>query len=328
MKENEIILGLNYRDFCSNNNIIYCDGTYINTLLVNKKINDFPFYIKDVFDNEETAVLSNERFLKLYEDNEYEEYYFDIKKEDTEKMFEIINNEELLMCFDFILIGESEGYLRYRVDVNDYKYFKGVDYDKYIVCLEKGYNCLDYINKFNSLIKIGDFEEIELLDFKIINETLNDKEIVISSLLSESINKKKGEVIPFYFKYNGKVKIVEFCIKDVINEEKYFLYQNSEWSINLFKNVLEFNESDLRIKNIVVYEDVNKGDYESDDLYKSAIEDLKNMIMSMKKKILFVTVFISVISMGVLIFLEIYQNKFKKQYFSYLRLLGVNKKGT
>ena len=143
MKENEIVIGLDYNDFCENNNIFVCDENYLKTLLVNKKINHFSYQIKDIFDNEETVFFSNKRFNKIYENNEYEEYYFDVKKEDIELMFSVINKDDFLLNFDFIKVGESAESLRYRVELDDSKKFSNkIEYSKYIVCLKNGYSKL------------------------------------------------------------------------------------------------------------------------------------------------------------------------------------------
>jgi len=66
LKDNEIVLGLNYKGFCFDNEIGYCDEEHIKTILVNKVLEDFPYIISEIFENEEVVILSNKRFFKLY----------------------------------------------------------------------------------------------------------------------------------------------------------------------------------------------------------------------------------------------------------------------
>ena len=131
LEDNSIVLGINYHNFCTNNLIANCNKDYVDTLLVNKKIEGFPYTVEGVIEAENTIVFSNKRFFKVYEDNDYEEYYFDIEKENSNLMFKKINSSDLLNCFEYVLIGESEKFLRYRVDVKKYKYFGSIEYEKY-----------------------------------------------------------------------------------------------------------------------------------------------------------------------------------------------------
>lgn len=326
LKDDEIVLGLNYNDFCLKNSMSYCDYSYLDTLLVNKKIKDFPYRIKSVFETEETTVFCNKRFVKIFDENEYEEYYFDVLKEDEEEMYKLINNDEFLSSFEFVLIGENKEYYRYKVEVKEYSYFNNIEYKNYIACLEKGYNCLNYISHFNTLIKINDYGEIKGINLKIIDKELNNDEIVISSSLNEKLNLKENDKAIFFFNYNDEIKEGVFYVKEIIEDNEYTIYQNSEWSIELFKNILKFDEKDLRIKNIVIYDNILTGDYEAEDIYKEMLSEFSNLFIKMKRRILIISLWLCITNVGILVFLEIYQNKFKKEYFGYLKTLNVNTK--
>ena len=118
-------------------------------------------------------------------------------------------------------------------------------------------------------------------------------------------------------------------IKDIVYCNDYILFQNSEWSYSFFKDVLGFNFSDLRIKELLVYEEIKKGDYKGNNEYNDLIEEFKNFFMNMKKSIQCISLVLTSSSIAILVVLEVIQTKFKREYFNYLKLLNVKiKKGT
>ena len=322
LNDNEIIMGINYKEFCLNNNISNCDEAYIRTLLINKNIKNFDLEIKNIFNNNENIVFSNKRYFKIYEENEYVEYYFDILKEDRNNMFKIVNNNEYLSNFKFVLIGENTTHLRYRVDVERY-FGKEIEYDDYLVCLEKGYNCLNYYKSFETLISVDDVRDIQGLRLKIYKQTLKENQIVISSGLSGLLQKKEGEQIVFNFKYRDEIIQINLTIVDIVEDNNYCIYQNSSWSYKIFSEQIGYDEEDLRVKNIIVFENVKEGYYESENLYKTMLDEIRNLLSNMKQKLFLVNLGLSLVNIAIVIVLEIYQNKFKKEYFEYLKFLNV-----
>lgn len=322
LKENEVLLGVNYSEFCLNNKIMYCDENYIKMLLVNKEIEDFNVRVKDVFNNEENVVLSNNRFYKVYEDNEYEEYYFDILKINENEMFKVINNSEYLSNFKFSLIGENEEYLRYKVEKG--KYFeKNIPYEQYVVCLEKGYNCLNYFSHFESLVAVEDFEKTDQLDLKLSGKKMAVNEIIISSKLSDFINKTKGDSITLHFNYDDEYKKVSLVVIDVVDDNSFSFYQNSDWSYLFFEQLVGLSQKHLRIENIIIHENIKDGYHESDDVYKNMLLDFKGVFLKTKRRLLYLNVSLTIISLFILIILEVYQNKFKKEYYRFLKMIDV-----
>lgn len=324
--DKEIVLGFDYRNFCSNNLIMNCDENYLKTFLLNKKINDFSYVIKEIFNNEETVVLSNKRFNKIYEENEYEEYYFDIEKNDINNIFSLINNDDILRCFDFIKIGENDDQIRYKVSIGENKSISNnIEYSSYIVCLDKGYNCNDYLNRLSSLVSIDNFQNNGEINLKLYQNSLDLNEIVISSSLSERLNKIKGETVNLYFNYNDTINEINLVIKDVIESKNYFIYQNSNWSYLFFKEMLDFNEEDLQIKKLLIFEEIKKDYIKSDNVYENVIREVKSMLLSTNKIILYINFSLSITSVIVLVLVETFYNKFKKEYFAYLKILGIKK---
>ena len=322
LNDNEIVMGVNYKEFCLNNNVSNCDESYIKTLLINKKINEFDLKIKKIFNSDENVVFSNKRYFQIYEENEYVEYYFDILKEDKNNIFKIINNNEYLSNFNFILIGENTTHLRYRVEVERY-FSKEIEYNDYLICLEKGYNCLNYYNSFETLTSVDDVRDIQGLKLKIYKEKLKENQVVISSSLSDLLQKRLGEQIAFNFKYKDEIIPINLTIVDIVEENNYYIYQNSEWSYKLFSEQIGYDEEDLRVKNIVIFENIKQGYHESENLYKTMIDEIRNLLSSMKQKLVLVNLGLSVVNIAIVIILEIYQNKFKKEYFEYLRFLNI-----
>ncbi len=323
LEADSFIVGINYNKFCFDNLINGCNKDYIDTLLVNKKLLDFPYAVDRVVESEDTVVFSNKRFFKIYDNNDYEEYYFDIKKEDIENVFKKINTSNLLANFEFVLIGENENHQRYRVEIKEYKYFNNIDYSEYIVCLEEGYDCNNYINHFKNLIKIDSFKDIGLLELKVYKEKLDLNEIVISSKLAEILNKGKGDEITLFMKCNESIKKIEMYIKDVVISDECILFQNSEWSYSFFKEIVGLSLSNLRIKDLLIYEDIKEEDYKGNNEYNDLIKEFKSFFVNMKKSIQYISLGLTSVSVIVLIVLEFIQTKFKKEYFNYLRLLNV-----
>ena len=126
--------------------------------------------------------------------------------------------------------------------------------------------------------------------------------------------------------YDNYIKDVDLIIKDVISEKDYFIYHNSNWSYSFFKDVVGFKEQDLMVNNIVIFEDLKEGYIVSEDIYKEMIGELKYLFLKIKKITFVLNTIVTLFSIIVLILLEIFNNKFKKEYFSYLKQLNVEKK--
>lgn len=322
--ENEIIIGFDYNGFCRANNVVNCDENYLRVLLVNRKIKDYDYIVKNIFDNKETVILNNRRFNKIYEDNEHEEYYFDIKKEDEEYMFEVINKDDFLLNFDFIKVGENEDLIRYIVEDKNSSNFSydNIEYSKYIVCLDGGYNCLDYLNHFSSLVSINDFKNISELDLEIIDKNLNLDEIVLSSNLAQKLDVEVDDVINFYFNYNEKIAEIPLIVKEIINSNKYLIYHNSYWSYSFFKEKLAFKNKDLMIKNIVIYDELKNGYKISENIYEEALKEVKSVLSETNRVIDIVNISVNLTSLLIVVLIELFYNKFKKEYFSFLRTIN------
>lgn len=322
--ENEIILGIDYNNFCKINNIVNCDENYLRVLLVNKKINAYNYVVKNIFDNKETVVLSNKRFNKIYENNEYDEYYFDVKKEHEEYVFEIIEEDEFLLNFDFVKVGENEDSIRYVVKVDDSSNFQyqNINYSKYIVCTAKGYDCLNYLNHFSSLVSINDFKEIGELDLEITQQKLTLDEIILSSKLAEKLNLKANDIADFYFNYKDKIVKIPLLVKNVINCNKDLIYHNSNWGYEFFKEKVQLESKDLIIKNIAIYEDLKEGDKISENAYGEALKEVKDILEDTNTIINVVNISVNLTSILIVVLIELFYNKFKKEYFSFLKIVG------
>ena len=295
------------------------------TLLINKKLEGFDLYVKDIVCSESTSFYKNERFYNLV-DSSYAEYYLDVKKENINQIYYLINSDDFLTNFEFIQIGENEEMIRYRVNVMDYKRINGFDYDKYIVCLDKGYNCDNYLSHFQSLVRIDDSYDGLDLSLGLYDQYLNLDEIVISSKLSLFLDKSVGDYVDLYFEYEGEVIKKSLKIKSVVEEDIFCLYHNSNWSYSFYKDVIGFKNKDLMINKVIIYEGVKEGYVQVNDAYKEVLEQLDEMFSKIKNTAFTLNVIVTCSSLFILILLEVFHNKFKKEYFSYLKLLNVEKK--
>lgn len=322
--ENEVVLGVNYRDFCTVNNIANCDENYLKILLVNKKMDKYKYIIKTVFNSEETVILSNKRFNKIYENNEYEEYYFDIKKEDEEIVFNTINNDDFLLNFIFVKVGENEDSIRYIVKESDTSgfYYKDINYSEYIVCLEKGYNCLNYIKYFDSLIRIDDFEDIGNVNLKVISESLTLDEIVLSSKLAKYLNVEKNDYVTFYFNYNDRIVAINLMVKNIISDDKFLVYHNKEWSYYFFKEKVGLESKDMLINNLIVYDKVQHEHRITESEYQKALKTIKRIFDSTNNVVSIINIGVSIGSALIVVLIECFYNKFRKEYYKFLCIIS------
>lgn len=326
MKSNEVIISFNYNNFCRNNVIFNCDESYLKTLLVNKKVDGLDLYIHNIFNGEDTSFYINDRFYKVNENNEYVEYYFDTKKEYINDLFGIIKEDELLGNFDFIKIGETDDLVRYKVEISNSKIINDFEYDKYIVCLDEGYNCLDYLNPFTNLVSIDSKNEIDELSLQIYDNKIYLDEIVISSSLSIYLNKGIEETVNFYFEYKDIVHEISLNIVDVIEDDHYCIYHNSGWSYDFFKEILKFDNEDLIVKKMLVFDGLKEGYLKSENTYLDMFEEINLTFFKIKKVTFILNILVTSSSVIVLFFLELFFNKFKKEYLAYLHQLNVEKK--
>lgn len=319
LKSNEIILGINYENFCLKNSIYVCDENYLRTLLVNKKINEFNLHINNIFESENTTILSNKRFNKVLTNNSYVEYYFDINKAYINETFKMINSDDFLSEFTYVKIGESEETYRYNVKLVSKSFVGPINYEKYIVCLDKGYDCYNYLNHFENLVKVDDSEIV--IGFKTTSNELKLDEVVISSALKDKLNKSIDDQISMYFEYDGVIKQLNFIIKGIENDNDYYIYHNSSFSYLLFSKLLNYKEEDLTIKNIIIFEDLQIGDKYEMNLYKEVLQEVSNMFDKMNRIINVINISVTIISVIILVFLEFFYNKFKKEYNRYLKFI-------
>lgn len=324
--ENEIVVGFDYNLFCRNNKLFYCEEEYLKTLLINKKIDGYDLYVKDIVSSDYTSFYINERFYKVVEEVKYVEYYFDIKKENINNLFLIIKNDNLLSNFNYIKEGENDSLIRYKIELSNSQIINEFEYDNYVVCLNKGYNCLNYLNRFESLVKIDHFSNLNNIYLKTYDDKLMLNEVVISSSLSNLLSKGKGDVIEVSFEYNDFIHDFSLYVKEIIKSDNYILYQNSDWGYTFFKDVIGFSSEDLLIKNIIVYEKIRNGYRKSDDAYKKVMQEISEIFNNIKKVTTIVNIAVTLSSLIILVVLEIYNNKFKKEYFSYLKRLNIEKK--
>lgn len=327
LEKDEIVVGFNYDKFCINNGITNCDEYYLKGLLVNKKIDNFDLIVKDIVYSEELVIMKNERFYKVLTNYIYSEYYFDIYKSDRDFLFYNVINNDYLSNFEFVKVGENDSYLRYKVEVNSNKKLNNInDYSDYIVCMNKGYDCDNYLNHLESIVQIDAFSGIAELSLKIIHSKLDTNEIAISTSLANKLNKGKGEEIIVYVKYDNLIVPCNLKITDIIEDSNYVIYQNSSWSYLFFKDIVGFNIEDLRYDKIIVFEDVKEGYVIDYNLYNEMVEEVERFMSNIKRTILSINKASTICSIVLLFVLELFFNKFKIEFLLFLESLNVEKK--
>ena len=90
-----------------------------------------------------------------------------------------------------------------------------------------------------------------------------------------------------------------------------------------FEQIVGLSQIDLRVENTLIYEDIKEGYYEIDDVYKNMIIEIKAMFLKTKKNLLCVNGILTIASLIILVILEVYQNKFKREYYRFLKIINV-----
>ena len=196
---------------------------------------------------------------------------------------------------------------------------------------------MNYLNHFDNLVGINEFKDIEKLRLEIISENLTfdeivvfsgptilipPTEIVVSSKLAKELNAKINDTINFYFNYKESVIKVSVVIKNIVNNEEYIIYHNSNWSYYFFKEKVGLEQKDLVIKNIVIYDDVKKGYRVSDNAYENALKEVRNILKRTNDIISIVNMGANIGSALVVVLIELFYNKFKKEYFAFLNVIS------
>ena len=141
---------------------------------------------------------------------------------------------------------------------------------------------------------------------------------------SDVLNKKEGEFIEFLFNYDERYISIDLKIVEIIEDDSLRLFQNNDWSYNFFDELVGLSQEDLRVESIVIYDNLKKRYYKSDDIYNEMVNELRKIIDDMKKLISYINISMSLISLVILIVIEVYQNRFRKEYYRFLKMLNVN----
>ena len=168
------------------------------------------------------------------------------------------------------------------------------------------------------------------LKLNILNKKIKDVKVYYSNIIQnvskeEFINKLKGQTfIDVLRKGKHLIFVLDdyYLIGHMRMEGKYFLMHDEE--INKHDHIIfEFNDSNLR------YNDTRKFGTmhlysKSDDIYNEIVNELRKIIDDMKKLISYINISMSLISLVILIVIEVYQNRFRKEYYKFLKMLNVN----
>ena len=111
-------------------------------------------------------------------------------------------------------------------------------------------------------------------------------------------------------------------VKNILSSNSYLIFHNSNWSYEFFKEKLNLENKDLIIKNIVVYESVKEDYRVKEDAYKLALKEVGVFLKDTNGVINLVNLGVNSISIITVVLIELFYNKFKKEYFSFLNVIN------
>lgn len=248
LKENEIVIVLNKINFCSMNIYFNCLEETIKNDLIGKKLNHdvlVNYKIIDVVFSNENGIQINDReafILQLEEhyDNNYLEYYLEIKKNDLNDFYNKINTIDILLKYDFILIYEQDEMMIFCVKECENAYFSldELKRNNLIACSEIGYSCNTFdFSSINSLVYIDDFYLDSRIKYDIYKRELKNTEIVISSSLANYLQKSINDKINLVFYFDDMFHYLDnVTIIDIIDNENFYIY-HTKYDYDFYKEI-------------------------------------------------------------------------------------------
>jgi hypothetical protein len=124
LKDDEIVVALDYEEFCLDNEILYCIKDDIRMNLLGKYFiyegrENYYFRIKDIIEgNNQIYVSDISVFEKLFNEEfeeYYKKYYIVIKNEKLDSFYHKINHNSSLLGYDFISYLARRSHLLHQV---------------------------------------------------------------------------------------------------------------------------------------------------------------------------------------------------------------------
>jgi len=289
-------------------------------------IHSSPLFLKKYFERYLSLSLNDESKITIlpYIQSEEKDKNELLLSEEKKKYDYVFDNEIYDQKYDFVFKSNY-----YRMDYNIAKEMGTMINSNYFFSMDKGIDMMGY---FNENIKISsNYLEIsgESISFIPNDYTYNSlNEISISKGLYDLLKSENINI-------NIDQKTCNFKVKEIIDNDKLVIYQNSEWSYLLFKELFYFKDYEC----IGLSIGFSKSDDESikilSEYYKDfeficPLKEVKKEINQMIKKIqdlLMILssfcIIISLLLMSVIIFINTIE---QSKNIALLRVNGISKK--
>jgi len=270
----EVIVSLDYDEFCFKNNVLYCNENTLSDSLVGKELiylasKEYHFKIKQIIRGENAIFVDNKKevydLLKEEFINYHNMYYLQIKVNKTDDFNKKINYVDSLLKYDFIKYYQDKDnvYFVIKPAKNTYFNYQELEEEKLVGCSEI-ISCDVFSFTSVAINSIDDMKIDGKIKFSLFGEYLFDDEIVISSSLSNALDKKKGEKIKIKYYLNKDMYIDEMIIKDIIEEKENYIYHNSRYSYLVYNKLVgessrityAYGESQKYSKRSLIYNEV------------------------------------------------------------------------
>lgn len=333
LKEDEIILEINIRDFCISNNYNSCIKESILDDLKGRILrysynNSLFFKIKGAIEGENNKIYSSNvdsiasKIKSIHKEVICSDYMIAIYNSKLENFYDKITSISSLLNYKFANYYNDSYYTYFLVSESDKKAFSQEEIvDKsLVVCSDIGVTC-NAINfgLFKSLIYIDKENVEDKIYYKRYDKQLNYNEIVVSSALLNLLSKNINDRIDLKFYIDEELYALdEVVIVDVINNDEYLIYHD-KYDYLLFKN--RFNKY---IYVDYVYSDNLLEGYTKDKLfYYTTIIEAKNYIEGLFNLIIIFLYLIWIVVIILLLFIEFCKEKKHKQFFNVLKYNNV-----
>ena len=283
IKNNEVVVSVDFHEFCNKNNISACNKKIIKENLIGKKFKyigneSYEYEIKEIVEGENLIYVNDVSKIKSILLTEYidyvENYYIVISDSELSLFYKKINSLKELLKYDFYEYY-SEGqdhYFFIQKAKHEYFSYDEIENNNFISCSSIiSCSAFDYLN-LKGLYYIDNIDVHNIIKFEKADLNLNDDEILISSGLSTYLNKKTGSIIDLKYYLYDSFYNKNYKIKEIINDDKLVIYGNYKY---LYSLVYELSGKADRIEYVVGDSKLYKS---SNLIYSEVIEETKNLV--------------------------------------------------
>jgi ABC-type lipoprotein export system ATPase subunit len=323
IKNNEVVVSVDFHEFCRKNNISACNKKIIKENLIGKKFKyigneSYEYEIKEIVEGENLIYVNDVSKIKSILLTEYidyvENYYIVISDSKLSLFYKKINSLKELLKYDFYEYY-SEGqdhYFFIQKAKHEYFSYDEIENNNFISCSSIiSCSAFDYLN-LKGLYYIDNIDVHNIIKFEKADLNLNDDEIVISSALSTYLNKTMDNTITLKYYLYDSFYNKNYKIKEIINDDKLVIYSNYKY---LYSLVYELSGKADRIEYVVGDSKLYKS---SNLIYSEVIEETKNLVFEF---LTIVNRVIYTIYLVMIILIFMIEHKRNKKWYGFHKLL-------